>query len=208
MLMLAILGGPRHHARLAEQLSVKTACKPALFALGFSGNPALLPALLQSLRSVDAQTSKLAAQAIATITGLDLKAEGFTRAAPAEDSEAQAAAALPALEDDDLEADLVPAPEDALELPDPDAITRYCEQVASQLDPKRRYLNGHSFGPEAVLDALRRGPLRRRAALALAFRVGTHGQVAIDTNALCAQQRAQMEAAAAVRSIASRFSGY
>ena len=210
MVLLAALGGPRQHARLAEQLQLETARKPALFALGFSGNPTLLPALLEQVRSDDALTSKLAAQAIATITGLDLKDEGFARTAPPAAEAVEAADALPALEDDDLAADLTPAPEDALELPDAAAIARFCEQIAAQLDPRRRYLNGHVFGPEAVLDALERGPLRRRDALALLFTIGTAGQLAIDTRAFCSEQRAQIEAARAraVRSIASRFSSY
>jgi uncharacterized protein (TIGR02270 family) len=213
LLLLSVLGGPRRHAQLVEQLSVEAARARVLFALGFSGNPALLPALVEHTRSEDALTSKLAAQAIAMITGIDLNDARFARAAAPADAAAEAAeesAALPALEDDDLEADLAPAPEDALELPDPDVIARFCADVAPQLDPRRRYLNGHAFGPESVLDALAHGPLRRRDGLALAFAIGTNGQVWLDTRRFCAEQRAQIAAAGAlgVRSIASRFSRY
>lgn len=211
MALYAVLGGPAQHARLAERLAQPAARNAALFALGYSGAPALLPALLEHLRSDDPLTSKLAAQAIAMITGLDLNDEAFARpAAPDATAESEAKEeleALPALEDDDLGADLAPAPEAALELPDAHAITRACEQLVPQLDPKRRFLGGRPYGPDTVLDALERGPMRRRETLALAFAIGTAGQAWIDTRAFSAEQRAQIAAARAlgVRSIGSGF---
>jgi hypothetical protein len=84
-----------------------------LIALGYAGNTALLPALLKVVREGEPVERKLACQAIATITGLDPAAVELSQAAKAseEEPDRDTSPSLPPLEEDDLDADLVPGPE-------------------------------------------------------------------------------------------------
>ncbi len=215
MALCAALGSPAHHTRMLELLGQDTHRAQALFALGFSGNVAAMPALLDHVAGKDPLHAKLALQAIALITDLDLRDDAFAlpepptpepgSATPAEE-EAADESALPALEQDDLDADLVAPPEDALPLPNAPAIRAYWGASAARYDVARRYLRGQPLqhvGIELVLDHLERGPLRTHHVLALSLAVRTRGEVWLDTRAFSAQQRSTR---AAARSSGARLS--
>ncbi len=209
MALYAALGGPEQHERLARKLTVPAHRRSALFALGFSGNPEQLPALLQHLSGADPVAAKIAAQAISTITGIDLMDDAFA-AKPAgpppqvqelppakDDPEAQRS--LPPLEEDDLDADLVPAPEDDLPTPDAAAIRRFCEQPSSKLPAGRRFVHGKPLTAEAVLESLEGAPLRRRHVLALWLGIQTGARAWVDTRTGSREQRRQIAASRAGR---------
>jgi uncharacterized protein (TIGR02270 family) len=216
MALYALLGGPREHARLAEQLSRPTHRLDALFAVGYSGNADLLPLLLAQLESGHVLAAKVAAQAIATITGLDLRDDAFFAPAqvppdakklarPEDDPEARAS--LPPLEQDDLDGDVVPPPEDTLRPPNAVAIRRFCEAASGRLEPNRRYLDGRVFARDVLIDSLRHAPLARRHMLAIGLGVGTEGAVWLDTRAPTRRQVAHIAAirATAGQPFARRF---
>jgi uncharacterized protein (TIGR02270 family) len=208
--LCAALGTPAHHERIAGLLTSAMHRPHALFALGFSGNASQLPVLLDCVADKDPIAAKLALQALALITDLDLRDAALAQPeAPASD-EAEAASALPPLEQDDLDAVLVPLPEDVLPVPDPVVVRARVEGSASGMDARRRHLRGGPMAGELLFHHLARGALRTRHVLALALRIRTRGQVRIDTRAFTAQQRAALSAARAdsPRLPASPFSQY
>jgi uncharacterized protein (TIGR02270 family) len=209
--LYAALGGRGEHERIARLLQSAPHRAAALFALGLSGSVAQLPALLPWLRGDDPLLGKLAAQSLSMITGIDLGDEALARAGEPEpaDEDDDAASTLPELADDDLEADLVPAPETALPELDADAVERRAQEVVDRLAAEQRHLAGAPFGPAALLDALEHGPQRRRHALALALGIRGGGQLWLDTRAFTARQHADIHAARALalRSLPSPFAG-
>jgi uncharacterized protein (TIGR02270 family) len=205
MALYAMLGGPPQHDRLARKLALPAHRRGALFALGFSGNLAQLPALMPFLSGPDPVVARIAAQAISTIVGIDLGAAPFVAAPPAAGAAApaqdpEAASALPPLEEDDLEADLAPVPEEGLPVPNAEAIRIFCERSTSSLAPGGRYLGGRPAGLEVSLGYLERAPLRRRHVLALGVGIQTGGKVWIDTRAFAPAQRRHIARARAVSS--------
>jgi uncharacterized protein (TIGR02270 family) len=192
MLLYAVLGGSAHHDRLAKQLAHPTHVRAALFALGYSGDVGVLPALSELLVPSESPLAKVAAQAIATITGIDLAR--FARPADAADTEMP-----PPLDDDPLDADLVGAPEDALPCPDPDGIRAVLDARFRTAPRTQPLLAGRPRSLDVELDFLRRAPMRRRHAVALALQI-TRG-LRFDTRAW---PRNQLQQLAEVRSQAPR----
>lgn len=194
MTAYAILGGPRQHARLAKSAETKERRPHVLRALGFSGIVAVVPELLERLDAKNPIEARIAAQAIAAIVGLDLRLDGFA----AKKIKARAPDdALPPLEEDDLDADLVPAPEDALPLPNAGAIRAWWMSRAAELELKQqqRLVFGVPRTPEALLDALERRPLGLRQGWSLASFLWSGGLFWLDGEGLSAAQRAQLSAA-------------
>jgi uncharacterized protein (TIGR02270 family) len=135
---------------------------------------------------------KLAGVACAAITGLPVSAALRASGPAAEPDEPVPLAA------EDLSADLLPRPEDALPLLDAGAAAAWWAEHRSRFERGRRYLNGAPWGRESVLVALAHGPMRRRHALALELAVRTRGRASVETRALTARQRAEVAAAAAM----------
>jgi hypothetical protein len=175
-----------------------------------SGNAAQLPILTEHLSGPDPIAAKIAAQAISMIVGVDLGVAAFAADTslavpgselppPSEDPGARAA--LPPLHEDDLDADLVPLPEEGLPRPNAHAIRLFWEQRASSLAPGVRYLGGRPAGVDVSLDYVARAPLRRRHMLALGLGIQTGGRVWIDTRAFSATQRGQIARARGARPV-------
>lgn len=208
MAIYAALAGPAQHERLAQKLADPRHRRATLFALGFCGSAAQLPTLLGHLSSPDPTAAKIAAQAISTIVGVDLTDDAFvakpsTPAPPARDVPAaqdpEAQRSLPSLEEDDLDADLVPAPEDDLPTPDVAAIRRFCELASSKLASGQRYLHGKPLSAGAIVHSLEHAPLRLRHVLALLLGIKTSGKTWIDTRTWSRIQRRQLGAGAGGR---------
>jgi uncharacterized protein (TIGR02270 family) len=196
MALYASMGGQAEHDRLTALLQRPSHRRAALFALGFSGSPTEVPRLLEYLDSKDPVVAKLAAQATSMITGFDVTHSAFVakageaprgmQLAPAhEDPEARAS--LPSLDGDDLEADLVPAPEDALPPPNVGAIRQFCKET--RLAGPQRYIGGQPMRADVVLGYLEHAPLRRRHSLALALSIQNGGRAWVDTRAYSLAQR-------------------
>ncbi len=153
----------------------------AIFALGFTGRVAAVDAVLPWLD--DEELAKLAGEAISGITGLVLEDE--LAAAPKRwDPDAE--------EDEEEEPS---GPEADLPAPAPAAVRAWWEGARPRLDPAARYLGGKPWSAEALLAALRDGPMRRREALALDLAVRTRGAAQLETTGLA---RAQWEAVSAL----------
>jgi uncharacterized protein (TIGR02270 family) len=236
MALYAALGGPAEHDRLAALSTRPGHTRDVLFALGFSGDVRLLPLLVKHAESPVETERKLAAQAVAMITGVDLTTvaraadapappAAKSPAAPAAASPAaagqvpapttvaapdlEAATTLPPLEEDDLSADLVPGAESALPDPDAAALRRHCQDVAQRASPDRRLIAGAPCDPAALLRELERAPLGQRHTLALALFVRAGGASAawVDTRAFAKEQRARLSRAQAAAWV-RRFGGW
>lgn len=213
--LYAALGTRREHAELVALLD-NPKCRPSiLFALGFSGNPAVAPQLIECLGAEPAIEAKLAAQALGLIFGFAPGADEFSLApeAPVErtqlppaEQDPEAQASLPPLEEDDLDADLVPLPEDELPQPNAQAIADYCARAWKEGATPQRVLNARVHGAEQTAQVLASAPLSVRHALALAHGVRSGGSVWLDTRAATASQRANLPRVAAAPW--QRFTGF
>jgi len=190
MLVVALLGAPAHHATLVDNLSRPTHQHAALFALGYTGQLAFVPLLLAQLALPEPRTRKLAAEAIATLTGLDLSLPELRAPISSDDD------TLPSLVIDRTR-DLVPTPVDDLPLVRDEAVAEWWAARPPQLSDTARVLLGEPWTPASVLRALEQLPLRRRPPLALWLRVSTEGRVQLDTRALVRTQHTQIERARA-----------
>ena len=176
-LLVALGGGARDHAELGlltSSLASPEARADALWALGFSGRAAAAEACLPLLG--DAGAGGLAAEAFTAITGL--AGEGFTLPAPRPSPDAP----------------LDASPEAALPRLDPAAANRWWSENRARFEPRRRYLGGALLDPALVRRALARGPMRRRAALALDLALGSGARAPLETTARTARQRAELSA--------------
>jgi len=203
MALFAALASFAQHDRLVALLDRDELRVSVLFALGFSGNAAVVSVLMEHLESSDPSEAKSAAQAIALITGLDVQDDDFALPAPEPrepgilppvDQDAEAQVSLPALEHDDLEADLIPIPEDAMPLPNVAAIRAYWAKSNGSFSLSERYVLGRPVTVSSMLEALSQGRMRVRHVLAQALAARTAGQCWLDSRALVADQRARLEA--------------
>ncbi|HKU37972.1 MAG TPA: type VI secretion system tip protein TssI/VgrG [Polyangiales bacterium] len=214
--LYAALSGPKQHSRLLELWTRDELRGHVLFALGFSGNPALLPALLEHLDGADTRHAKLAAQSIYLITGLDTQDDAYclpppaahtSRQLPPSEDDPEALETLPAFEDDDLEADLVPIPEDALAEPNAAAMRAFWQSASSAFPEGQRYVLGQPLTVTNLLSALGRARMRVRHVLAQALAARTAGQCWLDTRDLVSRQRRKLSELEALqlRSFARQF---
>jgi len=191
MLAYAILGGPSQHLRLAQSARTKERMPHVLRALGFTGSVGLVPALLEVLGAKSPLDAKLAAQAVVAITGLDLRKDEFAAKPPPR------ADSLPPLEEDELDADLVPQPEDELPEPNVEAIRAWWRMRERELNNSQRLVLGEPRSPEGLLWALESGPLGLRHGWALAAHLWSGGRFWLDTEALSTEQRRHLAVARA-----------
>lgn len=222
--LYATLGTRADHTRLGELLQVPRARASVLRALGLSGNVGLLELLLAELHSELPMEAKLAAQSLGQIFGFSPGDDAFAVsatpvAAPAADAEQdeqdaddegdddpEALEALPALEDDALDADLVPAPESDLPLPDAAAIRAFCQLRASSLPTSKRMVFGAEYSPAAVRTALLETPLGWHASIGLGVFVRSGGKLWFDASATSQKQRRQAESISSV--LLQRHAGF
>jgi uncharacterized protein (TIGR02270 family) len=166
----------REHLQLQESLGADALRSAAAWALGFAGTRAAADACLDLvLQDLEAP---LACEAFCSITGLDLEAGGLREPRQRPDEDAPVA-----FDDDDLDADLVPAADDDLPRADAARVARWWDQNRGRFSPEQRYLEGRPLDDAALIEALARGKMRRRHTLALAFAIRTRGRLQLNTRA-------------------------
>ena len=120
--------------------------REAIIAAAAVGDPASIPWLLSFL--AHPEFARLAAEAIATIAGVDLEAAAFKQDAPADAPE--------------------PHPDDAdLRWPAPQGLSTWWEREQHHFVAGQRLLAGAPVGESAAIDVLRSGYQRQRGAAAL-----------------------------------------
>ncbi len=210
MVWLACFAEPRILERLIARLDDETTRADALWALGFSGRREAAEACLRWLG--DAEVGRLAGEAFAAITGLDLEDDTYwddpidadpeDEDEPEDQDQDQASgegdqSEPPELEDD-LDEDLSLRPEDELRVPKPEAILRWWKEQGARVMAKQRYVGGRPLDQAGVAHALRTQSLRRRHALAFEMLVRTRGKAYIPTEALTSAQYPKIAALGAM----------
>jgi hypothetical protein len=110
----------------------------------------------------------------------------------------------PAFEDDDLNADLVPAPEALWPQPDPEAARRHWLGLKSNWTTSVRHVQGRPVAADTLLATIETGPMLRRPDLVLELRVKTRGRYDVETRAFVARQRQMMSAGRAAATTQGR----
>ncbi|HYO73770.1 MAG TPA: hypothetical protein VEU33_47665, partial [Archangium sp.] len=187
MLLLGMSGDERDTKRLLDLLSDEAHQPDVLWALGFTGRVAAADACLDLMRQE--RVAALAGVAFSAITGLRIEGRYA-----AERQEVEAEQPIP-LEQEDLDADLVPKPEDDLPLPQVDAVTDWWREVRPRMDARQRHLEGRAFTPQVLLDALASASMRRRHALALELALRSRGALQVPTRAFLERQVAAWQQA-------------
>ena len=184
---LAALGSPEEQQLVIGALREPALQRAGLFAIAYIGTWEAIEICLAGMR--DEKLARCAGEAYCAITGAELARDGLTRPEPAETS------SPPRLEDDRLDTNLVPAAADQWPLPDLDAVRAHWESLQRQYDRGVRHWRGRPAGLESLAAALERGPMHRRADLALELAVRTGGNYDLETRAFAHAQRSMMQAA-------------
>lgn len=185
LLWTALLGDASVHARLVAGLGQGASPWP----VSFTGRAEAVDAAIDLL--ADEALGPLAGELIQAIAGLPSEDAFWADPPMAYEDEEEA---LPAFEDDDLEAEPVPTPQDELRLPRPDAIARWWSERRDLFDPNLRYLDGVAMGPGPLSAAIDAQPCRRRHDLALELRSRTQGSFQLETRSFSAVQRERLRA--------------
>ena len=161
--------------------------RDALYALGYAGSRAAAELALAHMNGKKAALAHVAAESFATITGLGVEARGFWRAEPDP--------AAIAFEDDDLGADLGPAPDAALPLANMGEVETWWQAHASRFEGSQRYLDGQPVSVTSLFAYLQNGRGRRRHGIAAELAVRSGGALQLATTAWVHVQRQELAAA-------------
>lgn len=186
----AICGDDQDAERLVGLMADEVVRADVLWALGFTGLVSAAEVCLE-LMGQSAPVARLAGEAFSAITGLVLK-DTYAMEPQEEDS-------LPPLEEDDLEADLIPRLEDELPVPERAAVADWWLRARRDFSRSTRYLDGRPFSGTALLDALAKGPMRRRHVYAQELALRTQGAHNVQTLSFTARLRAELARAERVR---------
>ena len=182
LVLLAMGGDDEDVSALLELLGTAELRPTALWALGFSGRLAAMEACVKYL--AEPSVARLAGEAFSAMTGLRM--EGPYALPHGERPEG---APIPPELQEDLDANLVPIPEDDLPWPQVAAITAWWQEARSRFEEGKRYLLGQPFSGPVLVDALETSPMRRRHVLARELAIRTQGQHVIPTRAFISRQR-------------------
>ena len=190
MLIVALFGGPPEHEHIHTLLDNHRTRDAALWALGFTGSVVSADVCVPYLHAEEERTAKLAAEAIAAIGGFNLFASELQEP-PSEDKEVEQP--LP-LEEDDLDANLVPDGVDQLPSVSPGALEVAWGERRKVLEANKRHLAGQPFGAPTLAYALQALPMRRRHAHALELAIRTGAARQVRTEAFCKRQAHEVSA--------------
>lgn len=196
-MVLWAMGCEEDDIELLVELLQEPRLRPdALWALGFSGRAAAADACLTWM--ADDAVARLAGEAFGAITGLCLEGQYvLPEREPPEEP-------IP-LEQEDLDADLVPRPEDALARPDPETIAGWWKEARGRFERRTRYLMGHPFQGEVLMAALERGSMRRRHVHARELAIRSRRTCHVPARAFTRQQRAGLNRARGASTPLSAF---
>jgi uncharacterized protein (TIGR02270 family) len=188
--LLALLGNAESHEVVYAALRIAALRPQAVWSLGHIGTVRAAEACIAGMKH-DA-VARACGEAYCWITGAVLERDGLARQEAAPD--------VPAFEDDDLDANLVP-PSDALwPLPDVDAVRQHWLARRPGMHATARHLRGIATSQSTRVAAVETGPMLRRPDLVLELQARTQGKYDVETRAFTARQRKMMAAARAALS--------
>ncbi len=180
--LIAMLGDASHHELIHSALRIPRLQTHALWALGHVGTRRSVEFCLHGMNHK--KFARAAAEAYCHITGADLERDHLAAKVAADD--------VPAFEEDDLDADLVPPAETMWPLPDVAAVRRHWETCEAAFQPGVRYVRGRAATVETLLDAIENGPMLRRPDLILNLAARSRGAYDVEPRAFAARQRIMM----------------
>jgi len=183
---LAALGSAAEQQLVIDVLREPALQRAGLFAIAYIGTAEAVEICLAGMR--DEKLARCAGETYCAITGAELVRDGLTRPEPAD------APSPPPLENDPLDANLVPSAADQWPLPNLDAVRDHWQGVQRQFGRGVRHWRGRPVGLEGLAAALERGPMHRRDDLALELAVRTDGKYDVETRAFAQTQRSMMQA--------------
>lgn len=186
---VAMLGDRSIHQRLLAALHSPTA--DLLWAAGLSGRAEAVDMASELL--AHEQFGRLAGEVVCTIAGLPSDDDRYwldNGTVPLGDDPDEA---LPALEDDDLEADLTLRGDSSLRLPNPDSVRVWWAEQRTRFEPGLRYSRGRPLDGQQLQRDLAELPTRVRHHRALELAARTAGLAQVETRALTRVQVAQLD---------------
>jgi uncharacterized protein (TIGR02270 family) len=180
--IVALLGGAEEHEIVYDALRSPSTQTQAIWALGHIGTQRAAEACLHGMKH--AKLARHAGEAYCHITGADLNRDRL--------AVIETPPEVPAFEADDLDANLVPQPEESWPLPDVDAVRRHWEAQQASFQPDVRHVHGRIANIEALLAAVETGPMLRRPDLALELAAKSHGRYDVETRAFVQRQRTML----------------
>jgi len=144
-------------AWLSAMLKNAGSLRLGMIGIGVAGDPALVSELIGYMQLE--HVSRVAGEAFAMITGVDLKYSDLDRPKP-ETFEAGP-------NDDPADANVAMDVDEDLPWPSPDLVRKWWEKHQHEFQPGVRYLRGKPIETAGLMDALSKGYQRQRAAAAL-----------------------------------------
>lgn len=166
-LTLIGLAGQAEDARLrVDTLNQPDSARSAVNALGGLGYASAVDALIPLV--ADPTLSRLAGEAIARITGLNLEKDHLVAITPPPPTSTTAAPSTAQAADDD---DFVEDPDEGLPWPDPAKLASWWKTNAARFNTTTRYRNGQLYSRQMLIDIVHNGTLpdRHHAAYELAL---------------------------------------
>jgi uncharacterized protein (TIGR02270 family) len=186
--LVAMLGGPAEHKLILDSVTDASLQRAALWSLGHIGTREAVDVCLLAMKNP--KLARMGGEAYCAITGANLERDKLTAPEPEDPP-------TPAFENDDLDAILVPRPEDLWPLPDQQLVRKHWAEVAARFQPGRRYLRGLPHDGHALLSAIVTGPMLRRADHAFEMFVRSEGRFDVETRAFAPVQKAMIAASQA-----------
>jgi uncharacterized protein (TIGR02270 family) len=182
--LLALFGKAEEREIVYAALPVPGLQSHAIWALGHIGTPRAAEFCLAGMRHET--LARACGEAYCWITGADLVRDRLERK--------EAPPGVPAFEDDDLDANLVPSPEALWPLPDPDAVQQHWLARSSAFRADVRHVHGRPVTGDVLLAMVETGPMRRRPDLVLELQARSRGRYDVETRAFASRQRQMMAA--------------
>jgi uncharacterized protein (TIGR02270 family) len=179
---VGMLGNETDHQSIYAALREPAQQREAIGALANIGSREAAEHCLLAMKHP--KFAKIAGEAYCAITGADLARDKLTSA--------EADEPTPDFDSDDLQADLVPTPQEMWPLPDLARTQRHWAQQASRFQPGLRYVRGRAASVEALMNAIESGPMLRRPEYAFELFVRTQGKYDLEARATRKVQRQMM----------------
>jgi uncharacterized protein (TIGR02270 family) len=185
--LLALIGNAEEQETIFDALRVPEQQLAAVWALGHVGTVRAVDACVAGMKHDG--PARACGEAYCWMTGADLERDRLAIVeTPPE---------VPAFEDDDLDANLVPPPQALWPLPDADAVRTHWLALRSNWPADVRHIQGRRSNGETLLATIESGPMLRRPDLILELRVKTRGRYDVEPRAFTQRQRQMMSASRA-----------